>query len=362
MVSTSYQFQSLSTREGFNRSLRHFRFVTGIIPDLEENDNLADVLNAMLEQKKVTEAQLTAILNALLVDRYGYAGRSHNMIRTLTDFEPVAKETAGWTAVDLVVAYYHPDLGIVLINPKNASAWSSIQEMRRNELVTVYAGAFGAKDDDGLFAEAATRLIDLMEGKKAKTPARLKGGKFKAPKPGQKFGEPEEEEEEEEERAPVAVSSSTAGGRPQARTDIVVNLPAKTAAAAAPATAAPAPAAAAAPAGPPVKRKMTPMISINVTNELFHNGNVEAWKRIIQSYTTKYPSLEVYVFYDGERIQDLNTLFKWGKVKHGSAILISVAGDTPTDVGKLKRYLSQGASHMFEAFLRFPVNTILPLF
>ncbi len=101
---------------------------------------------------------------------------------------------------------------------------------------------------------------------------------------------------------------------------------------------------------------MTPMYSIPVTNELFHNGNVEAWKKIIQSYTTKYPGLEVYVFYEGERIHDINTLFKWGKVKHGSAIMISVAGDDIKDVAKLQRYLKQGASHMFEAFLKAPVS------
>jgi hypothetical protein len=354
MASTSYQFQSLSTREGFNRSLRHFRFVTGILPDLEEATNLSDLLNAMLEQKRVTEAQLPAIVNALLVDRYGYVGCSHNMTKTVNDLAPVAREASTWTAVDLVVTYHHPDLGIVVINPKNVAAWASVQELRRNELVSVYAGAFGEDDKGGLFEEAARRLIDLVEGKKAKTPARFKGGKFKAPLPGQKFGV-----EEDEEPAPAAAAGP---GRPQARTDIVVNLPAATAAG--PSGAAPSAAAAqpAAPAGPPAKRRMTPMISIPVTNELFHNGNVEAWKRIIQSYTTKYPGLEVFVFYDGERIQDLNTLFKWGKVKHGSSILVSVAGDEPKDVPKLRRYLSQGASSMFEAFLKFPVNTILPLF
>ena len=104
------------------------------------------------------------------------------------------------------------------------------------------------------------------------------------------------------------------------------------------------------------------MYSIPVTNELFHNGNVEAWKKIIQSYTTKYPGLEVYVFYEGERIHDINTLFKWGKVKHGSAILIAVAGADIRDVAKLQRYLRQGASQMFEAFLKAPGNAVLNLF
>ena len=107
---------------------------------------------------------------------------------------------------------------------------------------------------------------------------------------------------------------------------------------------------------------MTPLYSIPVTNELFHNGNVEAWKKIIQSYTTKYPDCDVYIFYEGERIHDVNALFKWGKVKHGSAILIAVAGENIQDVAKLRRYLKQGASPMFEAFLRFPVNQVLNLF
>ena len=130
-------------------------------------------------------------------------------------------------------------------------------------------------------------------------------------------------------------------------------------------------AAAAAPAAPakPVvaaattaPKRMTPMYSIPVTNELFHNGNVEAWKKIIQSYTTKYTGLEVYVFYEGERIHDINTLFKWGKVKHGSAIMIAIAGDDIKDVAKLQRYLKQGASHMFEAFLKGQVGAVLNLF
>jgi hypothetical protein len=108
--------------------------------------------------------------------------------------------------------------------------------------------------------------------------------------------------------------------------------------------------------------RMTPMYSVVVTNELFHNGNVEAWKRIIASYTAKFPNLQVLVYYDGERIVDINSLFKWGKVKHGSSIQFAVAGDEIQGVAKLQRYLAQGASPQFEAFLRGPVNAVLPLF
>jgi hypothetical protein len=118
-------------------------------------------------------------------------------------------------------------------------------------------------------------------------------------------------------------------------------------------------AAAAAPTGPV---KMTPRYAVVVQNELFHNGNVEAWKRIVASYKAKYPALEVFIYYDGERILDINSLFKWGKVKHGSAIEFAVAGNEIKDVAKLQRYLAQGASNMFEAFLHGPVNNVLKLF
>ena len=104
------------------------------------------------------------------------------------------------------------------------------------------------------------------------------------------------------------------------------------------------------------------MYSVPVTNELFHNGNVEAWKKIIQSYNAKHPKLEVFIFYEGERIHDIHALFKWGKVKHGSTIVFSVGGDEIKDVAKLQRYFKQGASQRFEDFLRFPVDKTLNLF
>jgi len=112
--------------------------------------------------------------------------------------------------------------------------------------------------------------------------------------------------------------------------------------------------------GGPVR--MTPKCSIVVMNECFHNGNVEAWKRIVASYNSAYPDLKVFIYYDNERIMDINSLFKWGKVKHGNIIEFAVAGKDIKDVAKLKRYLEQGASPQFEAFLRGPVNTIMKLF
>ncbi len=108
--------------------------------------------------------------------------------------------------------------------------------------------------------------------------------------------------------------------------------------------------------------RVTPKYSVQVTNELFHNGNVEAWKNIIESYRKEYAGLDVHVFHDGQKINNINALFKWGKVKHGDVILISVSGEDIKGVAELKRYLFEGASQRYENFIKRDVNKILPLF
>jgi hypothetical protein len=184
---------------------------------------------------------------------------------------------------------------------------------------------------------ATDALVQLLEGGKLKAAAVLTQGKFKwKPRPAARPAKAPVR------RAPKKGPPRRAGTGPRA---------------AAPPAPAPAP-----PPAPTGKRRMTPLYSIPVSNELFHNGNVEAWKKVIQSYNHKHPGLEVFIFYEGERIHDINTLFKWGKVKHGSTIMIAVAGEEVRDVAKLQRYLRQGASPAFEAFLKFPVNTVLNLF
>jgi len=343
MAEAVYEYVALSTREGFNRSLRHFQAVNDIVPEFESKTNLADELNGLLDEKAIQPNQIGPIVNALLVGhpKYNYRSRSYNLIRNIEEFDPIVSEVGKWDGVDMVLAYYHPDLGLTLINPKNKQHWDSVQALRKNELLTIYCGTMTEKAPEKLLETAIDALISLLETGRVRTPASLTQGKFKwkAPKPP----------------APPKPKVKKKAGRPPAR--------AKAKAAPAPGAAPAAPQAVAlAVEVPSKKRRMTPMYSIPVSNELFHNGNVEAWKKVIQSYNMKYPGLEVFIFYEGERIHDINTLFKWGKVKHGSTIMIAIAGEEIKDLAKLQRYLRQGASPAFEAFLRFPVNTVLNLF
>ncbi len=343
MAEKLHQYDGLSTREGFNRSLRHFKFIMQVISEFERFRNLADIMSDRLAEKSLEPEQVLPTINAILLDRYHYTCRSHNLLENFEEFERITSEVGKWKALDLVVVYFHPDLGIVAVNPKNLAHWEGVRSLKRNELVTVYAGAFQNTDGKDLYNSGIESILTLLEGGKVKTPSAFTKGRFvqkAAPKP-----------------APAPAPRKAARGRP-------ARAAAPRASAAAAPVAAAAPAQPAAPVAQPstAAKRMTPMYGIPVTNELFHNGNVEAWKKIIQSYTTKYPGLEVFVFYEGERIHDINTLFKWGKVKHGSAIMISVAGEDIKDMAKLQRYLRQGASHMFEAFLKAPVNTVLNLF
>ncbi|MBN1243762.1 MAG: hypothetical protein JXA15_13760 [Spirochaetales bacterium] len=343
MSSVAVQYESLATRSGFNSSVRHIKAVVSVVERVAGKENLADVLDELLADKAIDSDEILPAVSMMLGERFAYASMAANLDGTVPDPKLIAEAVVGWNAVDLVAVYHHPDLGVMALNPKNPVHMARLERLARHELVVVYAGNFGKDADKAVAQKAATALCDLFAGGKPKAdPALLKGDcAWKAPKAGKAAS------------APKAGSSGRKPGRPP-----------KKAAAKAKAAVAPEPVAppkSIAPVPKPGSR-ITPMYSVPVTNELFHNGNVEAWKRIIASYTTRYPGLEVLVYYDGERITNLNALFKWGKVKHGSTIQFAVKGEEITDVPKLLRYLKQGASPMFEAFLRGPVNAVLMLF
>ena len=350
IVDLDSQYEGLSTREGFNTSLRHFKKVNAFIGDLEDQINLADLLNDAMTSKQVQPPQIKPILNALLVDKYGYQYYSFNPHDNIEEFGHIAEETGKWTQVDMVLSYYSPELGLSLVNPKNPEHWEALRIIKKFELVTLYCGAFSSPGTKKkLYQDAMLKLIDLLNGKKFKTPAVFTGGSIRQEKPVPEAPPPVEREERERPRTaatsqkPAFMASAAAAAAKEAET-------------------ASAPAAQPQAAAPPAKGRMTPLYGIPVTNELFHNGNVEAWKKIIESFTASHAGLRVFVFYDGEPIHDLNTLFKWGKVKRGTSIMISVAGDEIRDVAKLQKYLRQGASHLFEAFLKGHPHKVLNLF
>ncbi len=332
MSESFYALENLSTREGFNRALSHFQSMSGIIDEFESFTNLADIINEMLESKEMEQHQVLPAVYALLNDKYDYACISLNLKKNIDTFDSLFENVRTWKAVDILLLYHHPDLGPVVFNPKNKKHIESLNLLKSNELLTVYAGTFSVEDKNNVRRKALNILEKYFYGKKISSSDFLKKGKFTAAK-------------KEREKKSLPAKKKTVKKKEE-KPAVKASSPEKSVSAA-PASGA---------------GRMTPFYSIPVTNELFHNGNVEAWKKIIQSYNARHPDLEVFIYYDGERIHDIHSLFKWGKVKHGSTILFAVKGENIKDVAKLQRYLRQGASPMFEAFLKFPVNKVLNLF
>jgi hypothetical protein len=335
MEGTNLEF--LSTRRGFNAAVAHINKTIDIADALKKH-NFGDLLFEAGDEAVGGEGA-ALLLRMLLVDKLGYRALSSNLASTVSEPAVLAKEFAQWAAVDLLAVYHHPDLGVLIANPKNPEQLAGFGALKKWELLVIYAGKTGREADE-LCQKAAEAALDLFQGTKVKIPPEMYRGDFTV-KTLKKTASKKPAKAEKKGRAapPVKVREKNP---PAANQTGQLPLPAV----------------------PAVKGLigMTPRYSVIVQNELFHNGNVEAWKRIIASYNAKYPELQVYVFYDGERIQNINSLFKWGKVKHGSSIQFSVGGNNIKDVAKLQRYLIQGASHQFGAFLRGSVSTVLRLF
>ncbi len=313
----------LSRRAGFNTALRHFKSVNAFAQDVGEGYNLADVLNEALEHGTLHRYQVRAILNALLVDKLGYVTRSHNLEATVDDAQPIMETVSKWGKVHVVLCYYHPQAGLYVINPANPAHWDGVLPLVRDEYFLMLVGPASGSLDHTTLERAADDVLKVVYGKSVKDESAYRGSR-RVLKP-----------------AAAVPSFDETQSTPALSSGVAVEAPAQRAGS---------------------RKRITPKYSVVVTNELFHNGNVEAWKKVIASYQAKYPGLDVLIWYENERINDINSLFKWGKVKHGVPIMFSVAGDEIKDVRKLQRYLYEGASPRFEAFLKGGYDQVLDLF
>jgi len=335
-MAESANLEMLSTRSGFNSAVRHIKKTMEIAASA---GNLGDIIYEM-DDDELTSNKIGLLLRMLLVDKLGYKTASTNLSAAVNDLSVLSKEFGKWNGVDLVAAYHHPELGLLIANPKVAEELEGFGQLRKRELMVVYAGLQGKETDENC-QKAAEIALKLFEGSKVTAPSAITRGKFTV----KKVSKPKKASEPKPAKAKVVSKGK---------------VTAKKSGPSAPAPVKKAAAVQVQSTGGP--KKMTPRYAVLVQNELFHNGNVEAWKKIIASYKVKHPTLDVYIYYENERILDINSLFKWGKVKHGTAIEFAIAGNEIQDVAKLQRYLAQGASHMFEAFLRGPVNSVLKLF
>ncbi len=296
-----------SRKAGFNAALRHFKFTTGLVERISKGENLADLLGDAEAKGVIVREQMAPIISALLVDKFDYAVQSRNVYLTIEDSDSIITSLSSWTALQIVVVYQHPEVGLFAINPRSRESWDAALPILKDELLVVYVKSMDDSLNDQELEEAVDNVFSVLMGEEVSCDYTAKSGNN------------------------ILIPKTRT---PQSTTTAI----------------------------PSASHRITPRYSVVVTNELFHNGNVEAWKRIIASYRSTYSDLDVLIYYDNERIKDINTLFKWGKVKHGTPIMISVAGSNIRDVSKLQRYLFEGASPRFESFLKGSIDQPLELF
>ena len=308
-------YYSLASKSSFNKALRHFFAVNDAVGEIESRSNLADYINDLLDDEELHPDQILPIIGAVVRDKFEYSYHSYSVPKTVTEFQKVQDELNKWNTLDMLIIYFSPDGKRFVINPKNLDSWERCREIHKDQLLVIYT-KFLKEKNNKLEEEASKTFMDLFADKD------------------------------------VFINKSFID-------QSIVNRPAAAPQKAVKASASGAPAAA------PVKAKkisITPKYGVIVSNELFHNGNVEAWKKILESYEVKYPDLKVHVMFGGEVINDINSLFKWGKVKHGDSIYFQVSGENILGVSKLQKYLYEGASQRYEQFLKLGVGRVLNIF
>ena len=324
----SNKLNFLSTRKGFNTALRHFEATNEFSDDVSKGYNLASILNYELKEQDIHADQVQPIINALLVDKFEYAHLCLNLDRTIHNADKIHNTVQRWNNLQIVMIYKNLLNGTVLINPAEKKEIDDALPFVKGEFCAIFAGSTVVKQRD-VWQRAVYDVKRLLAGQSVRDDTLYRGGTEK-PRSVPAYYSDNHSDAPTPSVDTSAPDGGTAPDAQQAGTDGVWRI--------------------------------TPKYSVLVTNELFHNGNVEAWKRIITSYNSSYPDNEVMIWYAGERILDINTLFKWGKIKNGTPIIFSVAGTQIGGISKLQRYLFEGASPRFETFLRGGPNQVLNLF
>ncbi|MCG8336167.1 MAG: hypothetical protein MJE63_16760 [Proteobacteria bacterium] len=292
---------------------------------LEKGTNLADIVWEMEASGSISKKQIPAFVYTLLIEKYNYSCLSFNLSATLSDWSKIHQTVKTWNRFDTVLAYYHPQLDVSLINPANEEHWDRIESLAAYEMMVIFTRA---KKES--LKEKEKKLLQDFKAICSGKQIDIDSDYITAP--GEDANERPVTKPDTESKTAKAESEAKPVEAPAAKTE------------------------------GDKKKRITPKYGVQVSNELFHNGNVEAWRNIIESYEKTYKGSMVLLFHNGQRIKHISSLFKWGKVKTGDSIFFSIVGDEIKDVAKLKKYLYQGASESFKSFVKKDVNVVLKLF
>jgi hypothetical protein len=335
-------YSFFSNRDNYNSSIRHFKAVKKLAADFTSGKDLAASANSMIAQDLLKAQQLPAIYKTVLTEKFKYITISQNLkseCKLSTQIESLLNDKR----IYIYGLYHNNDGAIFTFSTADQQTIEKLPTFEKYQLLVLYIKP--VLENISLAKEIGKNLfvylhsgtlpqiklpIDNIEKNTPKVPPPDSVAKLFSPKQKSKANV-----------LPVkTVDTSLTKKITIQKITIDPEEPVK----------------------PKVNLKRSVMVPVVVTNELFHNGNVEAWKRIIASYEKKYPENTVNIYYDGEIIKELNALFEWGKVKTGTSIFYDINGVEINDLIKLKKYLYEGASHRFGKFLKGSPHQILKLF
>ncbi|HBE00983.1 MAG: hypothetical protein A2096_10040 [Spirochaetes bacterium GWF1_41_5] len=296
----------ISSRSEYNSYVRFFNKTMAASKSFSGRKKAAAVLKNLRDADGSSDGEIQTVIQAVLLDKLGYKCKSVNLPEDIT-VSPADGRFNSLEASDLFFTCYTSEGDMHILDPHDHNDFTPLLPLKKRTLLVIFIQTDSRHEK--MMNEAYSLLYKKAAGSAGK---KNQAAKKKQPE--------------------------------------IIALPAPLPPAlqpvrAAEETAAPGPAAV------PANIKSSEMASVQVTNELFHNGNVEAWKRIIASYENKYPGRKVNVFYDGEKIENIMSLFQWGKVKIGTCIMFTISGPDYPDIIKLKKYLHRGASPFFESFI-----------
>jgi len=95
----------------------------------------------------------------------------------------------------------------------------------------------------------------------------------------------------------------------------------------------------------------SPIYSIELSNNLLHHGNVEALTKIITDFEETFPLLELKLYFEGELVEDLFSLFGWTRLKKGDHLEVQIEGPGFYDLAHLRGLLGRALSPAFQALI-----------
>ncbi len=321
----SNEVLNIKTVDDYNTLEKHLTVISRIQTKLQGGRNLADIIWDLEMSHSISKKQIPSIVHTLLIEKMQYSCLSFNLSTTLSDWKRIHQTIKDWNLFNTIIAYYHPQLDISLINPSNEEHWARIESLASYELMVIYTKAV----DPALRSDEGKILSDLKA---------VCSGVYS----GTNTQYHSSETEPKSQKAEIPHTSLSRRKDDKGYSEPTPKPPSQP--------------------QEKKKRRVTPKYAVQVTNELFHNGNVEAWRNIIESYEKANPGSTTLLFHNGQRIKHISALFKWGKVKTGDSIFFSIVGEEIKDVAKLKKYLSHGASHDYKYFIKKDVNSVLNLF